>query len=358
MKYTYAEYFLGIGAPGKAIKRVTSRHNDICEFKYGFENDKYARNAYVAIHDEDESKIYWDIREQPKELPYVDIVFYSPPCQTFSIAGKKEGTTVNKGKLFYNALKGIKKSRPKYAIMENVANLKNQFRKDFNAMVQALEEVGYMNYAKVLNSKDYGIPQNRPRIFVVSIRKDIYDQGVRFEFPKPIKLEKRLVDVLEPVVSKDYLLSKKMIKCLLREGTSFDGRNTDNFIYVKSNTKNGYELAYPGDSVNIEFPGSNTRRGRVGKGVSQTLTTSMGIAYYNGYCLRSLTVKEGFRLQGFDDEDYHKAVKSYNETFLNGKSSTQMKIKLGNSITVQVEEEILENLLYQRKQIGNQISLI
>ena len=197
MHITYAEYFLGIGAPGKAIHRVTSRHNDTCEFVYGFEIDKYAINAFCAIHGVDESKIYHDITNQPNELPYVDIVFYSPPCQSFSLAGKREGTTVDKGNLFYSALQGIIKSNPKYAIMENVANLKNQFVDDFNAMTKALDEAGYVSFAQVLNSKDYGIPQNRERIFIVSVRKDIYNQGERFEFPLPLRLEKRLKDILE-----------------------------------------------------------------------------------------------------------------------------------------------------------------
>lgn len=209
MNYKYAEYFLGIGAPGKAIHRVTKRHGDTCEFVYGFEIDKYARNAFCAIHGIDEELIYHDITDQSDYLPYVDIIFYSPPCQTFSLAGKREGTSVDKGNLFYAALQGIIKSGPKYAIMENVANLKNQFADDFYAMLKALEEAGYVNYARVLNSKDFGIPQNRERIFIVSIRKDIYDLGQRFEFPKEIKLEKRLKDMLQNDVNNKYYLSEK-----------------------------------------------------------------------------------------------------------------------------------------------------
>ena len=143
MKWTYAEYFLGIGSPGKAMHRVTERHSDTCKFVYGFEIDKYARNAFCAVHGVDESKIYHDITDQPDELPYVDIIFYSPPCQTFSLAGKKEGTSVDKGNLFYHALEGIKKSKPKYCIMENVANLANQFRSDLDNMMLALEAEGY-----------------------------------------------------------------------------------------------------------------------------------------------------------------------------------------------------------------------
>ncbi len=480
MKFTYAEYFLGIGAPGKGIHRVTERHGDKCEFVYGFEIDKHARNAFCAIHGVDEDKIYHDITNQPEELPYVDIVFYSPPCQTFSLAGKREGTTVDKGNLFYNALEGIKKSKPKYAIMENVANLKNQFKDDFNAMIKTLDDAGYVNYAQVLNAKDYGIPQNRERIFIVSIRKDIYKQGIRFEFPKPIKLEKRLKDVLESEVNAKYYLSEKIISrfiekpigedvigttapesrsigqrdlvygienCVgtltatdykrpkqimvnqignISESKSFNGNPQTGRIYgtdglsptlstmqgggqepkimVKSATKDGCETAQQGDSINPEHPNSDTRRGRVGKGIAQTLTTScnQGVflpciaasrgrdsSRYTGnknieqqlelnkedisnalttvqkdnyviepdIRIRKLTPLECFRLQGFDDEDYYKAVKAYNKKWKPGASDSQMYKRAGNSIPVNIEEEILENLIYQRKQSGSQIGL-
>jgi DNA (cytosine-5)-methyltransferase 1 len=469
MDYTYAEYFAGIGAPGKAFKRVTERHGDTCKLVYGFEIDKYARNAYCAIHGEDEEKMYHDITDQPEQLPYVDIIFYSPPCQTYSIAGKKQGSTVAKGKLFDSALEGIKKSKPKYAIMENVANLRNQFVEDFKAMIMALEDTGYINYYKVLNSKNYGIPQNRERIFIVSIRKDIYENGIRFEFPKKMKLEKRLKDVLEDEVDEKYYLSEKLLNGFMKhnekheaKGTGFiyEPRNvngvasclranaalaaTDNTIEVEqvgslntsdsfngnpqvdrvygvdglaptlstmqggrqepkilvnSATKKGYEIATEGDSINLEQPNSKTRRGRVGKQVVQTLTTScnqavvepeliggigeknfgkqhrqgnrvygtngvamalqagpVGNAGGNSYLyktktnIRKLTPLECFRLQGFDDEDYYNAVEAYDKKWKKGASDSQMYKRAGNSITVQVEEELIDNLIYQRKQ--------
>lgn len=472
MNWTYAELFGGIGAPGKGFKRACDRHGDTCELKYYFEFDKYASNAYCAIHDEDESKNYWDITQQPELLTYVDIIFYSPPCQTFSIAGKKEGTTVDKGNLFYQALEVIKKSKPKYAIMENVANLKNQFKDDYNAMVWALDDAGYVSDGGLLNSKDYGIPQNRNRIFVVSIRKDLYEQGQRFEFPKKIKLTKCLADIVEKEVDEKYFLSDKMIEFFTmntmntmkqqaagngfkfepktekdiakalttRAGARMDdnflkvkqlegnlypnsgnpeagrvydsrglspaiktpsGGNSQPKILVKSATKNGYETATIGDSINLEHPNSETRRGRVGKSVAQTLTTSCNqgvvlpcIAASRGrdksnpsdrtigndnleqrleinkqgtsntltsvqkdnylidtdYRIRKLTPLECFRLQGFDDEDYYKAVKAYDKKWKAGASDSQMYKRAGNSITVNVEEELIENLVYQRKQ--------
>jgi DNA (cytosine-5)-methyltransferase 1 len=469
MEITYAEYFLGIGAPGKGIKRVTERHGDTCRFIYGFEIDKYARNSFAAIHNVDESLIYHDITDQPDNLPYVDVVFYSPPCQSFSLAGKREGTTVDKGNLFYNALQGIIKSNPKYAIMENVANLKNQFADDFNAMLRALEDAGYTSYAKVLNSKHYGIPQNRERIFVVSIRNDLYENGC-FEWPVEIPLKAKLKDVLEDEVDEKYYINKqwkitkgdkdchdeneiaqiiggdykatrtitdtnKISRCL----DTMTGGQREPKILVKPATKNGYETAHKGIflpciavsrgrdknnsndrtkgnknlSQTLEFnqQGTSNALTTVQKdnyvvepklkdsrffsqacktfnenkcnygdsinafnnnvdntGISPTLTTrpegfkTAIIPVTYDYRIRKLTPLECFRLQGFDDIDYYKAVKAYDDTYGLGKdgktkSDSQMYKRAGNSITVNVEEEILENLLYKRKQGGNQITL-
>ena len=143
MNITFSESFAGIGAWGKAIERVTARHNDTCELKYYFEFDKYASNAFSAIHGVSESLNKWDIT-QDVVVPKVDVFFYSPPCQTFSIAGKREGTTVDKGNLFYAAMQKLEQSKPKYAIMENVKGLPSGDTKaDFNAMLWYLESLGY-----------------------------------------------------------------------------------------------------------------------------------------------------------------------------------------------------------------------
>ena len=457
MNWTFSESFAGIGAWGKAINRVTKKHNDTCELKWYAEIDKYASNSFAAIHNVSEKLNIWDITKDTK-VPEVDIFFYSPPCQTFSIAGARKLATVPKGNLFYNALDKIKQIKPKYLIMENVKGLVSGAAiEDFKYMFFELERNGYFNYYKVLNSKDYGIPQNRERVFIVSIRKDLYNQGKRFEFPQKIKLEKCLHDILQEKYDGKYLLSQKMINGLLHKDNNFQGsfipkevgdvgscidtkeggRRTNNFIIiddtmsenfggikyykdycptlrsnrhglkvaigtsrgrdknnvsdhtkgnknlkqhleinklglcnalttvqkdnlvveVNSATVDGYEEEAPGDSITLERPKSTTRRGRVGKQVSQTLTTSCNIGYYNGMNIRKLTPMECFRLQGFDDEDYYKAVESYDKTFTKGKSDTQMYMRAGNSITVNVIEELLENLLYDRKQIGNQLSM-
>ena len=382
MNWTYSESFAGIGAWGKAIQRVTKRHNDTCELKWYAEIDKYASNAFSAIHKESEEKNIWDITQDIKVDP-MDIFFYSPPCQTFSIAGKREGVTVAKGNLFYEATKFIKQTKPKYTIMENVKGLPSgDTKKDFVAMLKHLENMGYFNYWKVLNTKDYGIPQNRERVFVVSIRKDLYNQGKRFEFPKPFKLNTCMHDYLQVWWDKKYLLSQKMIDAMQYTESEFEGRfkpkeigehancidtkeggrRTNNFIKVKSGHKKGYDIAKPGDIINLDQPNSTSNRNRVPGDVCSTLTTSCNVGYYNGDMIRKLTPLECFRLQGFVYEDYYKAVKSYDKTFGTNKDGTtksdaQMYMRAGNSITVNVIEEILENLLYDRKQDFQQLSL-
>lgn len=385
MKWTYSESFAGIGAWGKSIKRVTKRHNDTCELKWYAEIDKYASNAFAAIHDESEDKNIWDITKDIY-VPEVDIFFYSPPCQTFSIAGKREGTDVDKGNLFWNALDKLKKANPKYAIMENVKGLvTGDTKDDFNNMVKSLREAGYFSYWKVLNSKDYGIPQNRERVFIVSIRKDLYDQGKRFEFPRPIKLEKKLFDMLEDIVDEKYYIKQDILDKLEHEMNT-KGENIGDYrydegfrirlnnispcltssttlnsisgvpIYINSATKCDYEVAIEGDSINLDYPTSKTRRGRVGEKISQTLTTSCNIGIYNGHTIRRITPLEAFKLQGFDDTDYYKAVNAFKNEF-GGNYENKMYMRAGNSITVNVIEEILENLLYDRKQAGNQLSM-
>ena len=394
MNWTFSESFAGIGAWGKAINRVTKKHNDTCELKWYAKIDKYASNSFAAIHNVSEKLNIWDITKDTK-VPEVDIFFYSPPCQTFSIAGARKLATVPKGNLFYNALDKIKQIKPKYLIMENVKGLVSGAAiEDFKYMFFELERNGYFNYYKVLNSKDYGIPQNRERVFIVSIRKDLYNQGKRFEFPQSIKLEKTLDNLTDDFENEEYALNKKELEKVLvnvediKRLTEYGDFRYDEglrvrknrispcvvasskpgdisgiplkIIKVKSNTKVGYEIASPGDSINLEFLGSETRRGRVGKKVSQTLTTSCGISIYKGHSIFKFSPLICFRLQGFDDEDYYKAVDSLKKTFdkiSDNKIKRLMYTRAGNSITVNVIEELLENLLYDRKQIGNQLSM-
>lgn len=258
--------FSGIGAFEKALENLGIPHNVVayCEI------DKYASKAYSIIHDipeeknlNDVTKVDWlDIDET------VDLITYGFPCQDISNAGKQKGFTDEDGNrtrsgLFFEALRIIEEFKPKFAIAENVKALTSKkFTEEFRIVLESLEEVGYTNYWAVLNSNDYGIPQNRERVFIISIRKDI-DKG--FTFPEMTPLELRLKDMLEDEVDEKYYLSAETTDKLVIADTP---------LKVKEATIKGYAEAYPGDSVNLEQPTSKTRQGRVGKGVAQTLTTS------------------------------------------------------------------------------------
>lgn len=291
--------FSGIGAFERALENVgiTVDLVNYCEI------DKYASKAYSLIHNVPESLNLGDIKTiDTSILPNdIDLITYGFPCQDISLAGKQKGFEhegeVTRSGLFFEALRIIEDTKPKFAIAENVKNLTSKrFAKEFQIVLNSLESAGYSNYWKVLNAKDYGIPQNRERVFIISIRKDI-DKGLKF--PEPFPLELRLKDMLEDNVDEKYYLSDKCIAGFNRhaerhkeKGNGFGWKHTDgniiantllasgqcrpsdNFIEVKEATKRGYAEAYPGDSINLEHPNSKTRRGRVGKEVAQTLTTS------------------------------------------------------------------------------------
>lgn len=217
--------FSGIGAFEKALDYLNINYQlvNYCEI------DKYASKAYSLIHNVSEdmnlgdiTKV--DITKLPKDI---DLISYGFPCQDISLAGKQQGMFNDDGSktrsgLFFEALRIIEDTKPKIAIAENVKNLvSKKFNAQFKVVLQSLEEAGYNNYWKVLNAKDYGIPQNRERVFIVSIRKDI-DPG-SFDFPKPFKLELRLKDMLEDEVDEKYFLSDKMIEYIVANNEKWEG---------------------------------------------------------------------------------------------------------------------------------------
>ena len=203
--------FSGIGAFEKALDRTGGYSLvNYCEI------DKYASKAYALIHNTSEDKNLKDVTQiDTSTLPKdIDLITYGFPCQDISLAGKQKGLEDENGKtrsgLVFDALRIIGDCKPKYAVCENVKNLTGKkFKTEFATILNILEEMGYNNYWKVLNAADYGVPQKRERVFIVSIRKDI-DTG-NFEFPKPFTLTKRLRDVLEDEVDEKYYLSEKLV---------------------------------------------------------------------------------------------------------------------------------------------------
>lgn len=378
--------FSGIGAPEKALDNLGIEY----ELAAFCEIDKFAAKSYQAIHGVPESLNLGDITKVDAEtLPKdLDLLTYGFPCQDISNAGKMKGFfnadgTMTRSGLFFEAHRIIEATKPKVAIAENVKMLTTKkFATEFQIVLDSLEQAGYNNYFKVLNAIDYGIPQNRERVFIVSIRKDI-DTG-SFAFPESIPLNIRLKDVLEGEVDEKYFVKAELTRKLVidRELTEpqvlrlvrnehgkkirkqyesgelvepwglmkqyeprTDGvSNTvstvlkDNILLVKEATKTGYAEATVGDSINFEHPNSKTRRGRVGKQVSQTLVTSpqQGVVM-DDLRIRYYTPKECFRLMGFSDRDYEMAAKFNSER--------QLYKQAGNSIVVPVLEHIIQKLL-------------
>ena len=200
--------FSGYDSQCMALDRL-HRHNP--DFNYELvgwaEIDKYAIAAHNAVYPQWADRNYGDIAKIDwAQVPDFDLFTYSSPCQDFSQAGKQAGGTEGSGtrsSLLWECRRAILAKKPKYLLMENVAALVSQkFIRLFNAWQLELESYGYRNFAKVLNAKDYGVPQNRERIFMVSV----LDEQARYEFPDPMPLPLRLKDVLEPKVDERYYL--------------------------------------------------------------------------------------------------------------------------------------------------------
>lgn len=203
------ELFAGIGAFRKALERLNIPH----EIVGISEIDKYAIKSYEAIYGK--TRNYGDISKVDK-LDYADLWTYGFPCQDISQAGRQAGIVKGETRsgLLYEVQRLLSVSKdndelPKYLILENVKNLVGKkFIDQFNSWLDWLDDLGYNSYWKVINAKDCGIPQNRERVFVVSIRKDI---DIDFSFCDPVPLQCSMVDFLEEDVEEKYYLSDATI---------------------------------------------------------------------------------------------------------------------------------------------------
>ena len=208
---------------------------DFCEF------DKYAVKSYCAVHNELESKNLGDVTKvDGNKLPYADLMVWGFPCTDISVAGlvkgfiDEEGNITRSG-LYYEGLRILRETMPKYSIIENVKNLVGKkFKAQFETMLEDIKALGYNNYWKVLNAKDYGIPQNRERVFIISIRADA-DNGL-FEFPEGFDNELRLKDFLEDEVDEKYYISQEKTDKLLeqlRENNILSNTSQENHKIIK-----------------------------------------------------------------------------------------------------------------------------
>lgn len=405
MELKMLSLFSGIGAFEKALENIGIKINlvNFCEI------DKYATQAYCAIHNIDKKLNLNDVTEiNIDSLPTegIDIITHGSPCQDFSMAGLQAGGDIGTGtrsSLMWNSVAIIEHVKPKYVIWENVKNvLSKKHRHNFEKYLKSLEDLGYNNYHQVLNAKDFGIPQNRERIYIISIRKDI-DKGT-FTFPEKEPLKLKLKDLLEENVDEKFYLKDSQIeriknstfmqekkriqdkdyrdtllsrdwkdpKCV-RIGGLYDtdkkihqigsiydknhlspaldtmgGGNRQPLIaeekeipyierkYQELFDKNGYipDMFNPYNVAEIKDI-TPTQTSNCGGNTSSSTVYKKN----SEFRIRKLTPKECWRLMGFSDQDFTKAQ-------MTGLSNTQLYKQAGNSIVVNVLEEIFKNLFF------------
>lgn len=391
-------------------------------FRMGLENaghtcighieiDKYARASYKAIYDikeeEFEGKDITEIEDFTELKGRYELLTGGFPCQSFSIAGRRKGFEDTRGTMFFYLAEILEQTKPPFFLFENVKGLLSHDKgRTFEVILQTLDGLGYDVQWQLLNSKDFGVPQNRERVYIAGHlrsggRREIlplkrasgkdYGNG----YSTTVTTRYRATGGETYIKSKETLLklnnkkqaqtvySTKGLACTLSANGGGQGGKTglyaipiltpdrlkkrqngrryktdgepmftltaqdrhgviigekdDYSIKIKNCTKQGYQEAKPGDGINLAYPDSKTRRGRVGEGVSNTITanSNMGTLDWDGteYRIRRLTPRECWRLQGFPDWAFDRAEGI-------GTSDAQLYKQAGNAVTVNVVEAI------------------
>ena len=376
----FLDLFAGIGGFRLGMESAGHECVGFCEI------DKYARASYKAIHNTKGEIELHDITrvtdDSIRRFGSVDVICGGFPCQAFSIAGHRRGFEDTRGTLFFEICRFASVLRPRYLFLENVKGLLNHDRGNtFEVILSALDELGYNVEWQVLNSKNFGVPQNRERVFIIG---HLRGERTRNVFPisgeseqsdhQPPKIEiigntknpsgtrkgtrsvvygsggvvgtLTATDYKEPkqVAIKQFgILQPNFNQCGVVYETdgiaptirAYQGGGLEPKIRVKEATSKGY--AEVGDSVNLSHPNSKTRRGRVGKQVANTLLTgeSQGVIEPD-FRIRKLTPRECWRLQGFPDWAFDKAQEV--------NSNSQLYKQAGNSVTVNVVAAIAKEL--------------
>lgn len=238
------------------------------------------------------------------------------PCQAFSIAGKRQGFSDERGKVFFDILRIIQYKKPSYLLLENVKGLLNHEAGDsFKTIIKSLTQLGYDLQWQVLNSKDFGLPQHRERIYLV---------GHLRELPRP----------------QIFPFQRTARKNILCQKTECQNKK----IKIRDGSKRGYDIACVGDSIDLSYINSKTRRGRVVKGFAHTLVTRVNqYTLTNKGKVRKLTPLECERLQGFPDFWTKQGLSSNDETI--SISDSQRYKCLGNAVSVPVVRAIIKKLI-------------
>jgi len=330
IKINHLDLFSGIGGFHLGFERAGFEVNS-----YFSEIDKYAIQVYK--HKFKNSNYVGSVTDvRGGDLPKIDIITFGSPCQDFSLAGKRKGLRGERSSLIGEAIRLIRETRPRVFIWENVkGTFSSNNRQDFAAILQAFANIGgYRLEWQLLNTKWF-LPQNRERVYLVGYIGDgsggqIFPIGQSFgKDDNEISLfgdtnkggQKGIIYNTEGIVGSltatDYKQPKQ--------------------IKVNSATSKGYEVAEEGDSINYSVPNSKTRRGRVGKGVAQTLDTACNQAVMHSPAIRRLTPVECERLQGFPDN----WTKEGSEGII---SDTQRYKMCGNAVTVDVVEAVANKI--------------
>lgn len=379
----FIDLFAGIGGFRFGMESAGHECVAFCEI------DKFARASYKEIHNTEGEIELHDITQvtddEIRAIGHVDAICGGFPCQAFSIAGHRRGFEDTRGTLFFEIARFASILKPKYLFLENVKGLLNHDKGNtFEVILSALDELGYDVEWQVLNSKDFGVPQNRERVFIIGhLRgergRKIFPIGGENEKPSAERLGINILgntkQVAIPVLTPDRANKRQNGRRFKTDGepmftltgqdrhgivvagnlvvrkngriydvngisptlNTMQGGDRQPKIRVREATKQGYAEASVGDSVNLAHPNSKTRRGRVGKQIANTLLTgeSQGVVEPS-FRIRKLTPRECWRLQGFPDWAFDKAQEV--------NSNSQLYKQAGNSVTVNIIKEIARYL--------------
>ena len=377
----FLDLFAGIGGFRLGMESAGHECIGFCEI------DKFARASYKAIHNTKGEIELHDITavsdESIRGIGRVDIICGGFPCQAFSIAGNRRGFEDTRGTLFFEIARFASILRPRYLFLENVKGLLNHENGiTFETIISTLDELGYDVEWQVLYSKDFGVPQNRERVFIIGhlrgertrrifplggesqstssqsvvkignvnpsgngMNREVYQASGLAPTLTTNKGEGQKIAIKSNAIKQFGVLQPNFNQCGVVYETdgiaptirAYQGGGLEPKIRVKKATSQGYAEAEIGDSVNLSHPNSKTRRGRVGKQIANTLLTgeSQGVVEPD-FRIRKLTPRECWRLQGFPDWAFDKAQKV--------NSNSQLYKQAGNSVTVNVIVAIAKEL--------------
>lgn len=357
MSFTYLDFFAGVGGFRSGFDSIGAKCLGFAEI------DKNARNSYKAIHDT-AGEIEWHDITKVSDDEFLglsgkaDLINAGFPCQAFSLSGKRRGFADSRGTLFYEVARAAKFIRPKYLLLENVKGLLSHDKGNtINVIFNTLNEVGYTFDFTIANSKYFGVPQNRERVFILAVRDDLVESSPWTASPNKSVQRVKERFLKDPDVKTfnffDWANDLTDVSVELREilQTEVDSKHTvdqsriDEMIKVKSDhilvreaTKKGYAEAWPLDSINMAQPKSKTRRGRVGKKIANTLLTGVEQAVLlEDMTIRFLTPLETWRLQGFSEDQFQRAKDA-------GTTESQLYKQAGNGVTINVIAKIADHL--------------